>query len=333
MSFPLAVPNSDAFGSRQLFVYFSKQWRLLEEISLVYYVLLHVKVEHIMPGTGLTSIAFLGPVGYTEETARSKMSRREHYKLLGILGLALIGGASAKADAITCPTASLSTYISSFGNNTDPSAPSNGCVTTDNLQYYGFTFTIQSSTGNSDSANSITVSPDGSGLDFNGFKALVANAGDLEYFIGFNIDPAPPIITGDSISLDPFNAGTATLNLFICSGDTPYYLGNNTGAFECGATYGSGFATGTSSINLASPDATVTTGNPTATFNFPSTSQVGILLELVLNAGTTGTGTGTLGSDPQASSVPEPSSFGMIASGLCAVLLLGKFMKRRLAPR
>jgi hypothetical protein len=257
------------------------------------------------------------------------MNQNSHFKLFGVLGLLAFGAASTLAQQ--CPTNTLDLYINSF------TAPGNGCIqgSQNNVENYGFTFETRSvSGGNSDVASNILVTPNNPAatLGFSGFESLPANGGDIEYFIGYNIDP-PPILTGDSISLDPFNPGTATLNLYVCQGDTPFFLGDNDGTFECGSTF-SGFSGGTSAINLADPDASVNSTTPNATFGFPPTSQVGILLELTLNAGTTGTGEGTFGSDPAVQgTVPEPASFLLVGLALTAAIGFRKFIQNRLRAR
>jgi hypothetical protein len=263
------------------------------------------------------------------------MNRSVSYNVFGILGLIGFGTLSAQVSTTSCTIATLANYISSYGNNTNASSTSNGCSAS-TFSYYGFTFSTSSSSGNVDVSSNIVVSPDGSGLDFSGFQALVANSGDLEYFIGFDVDSTTPITIGsDSISLDPFNAGTATLKLYTCLGSTPYYLGDNEGAFECGSAYGDGFSPPTTStINLASPSASATTASGTANFEFPAADQYGVLLELILNAGTTGTGDGTFENDPMAGpSAPEPATIVLVASALLAVLLVGKFHRRKLPAR
>jgi hypothetical protein len=240
-----------------------------------------------------------------------------------------------------CVTDSLADYISNFGNNTSPTAPMNGCTqsvvgnpSAPVFINYGFTFATSSMTGNSDTAGDIGLTPTSATPMFTlgGFESLSAGAGDLEYFIGYNIDPAP-VINGDSISLDPFTSGTATLNVYVCTGADPYFLGDDAGEFECGSSYGTGFTNGVP-INLADPAAVATTGSPMAMVTFgSSTSQVGILLELILNAGSTGTGTGEITNTLSASAVPEPASALMIGSGLAAAIFLRKRIRARLRAR
>jgi hypothetical protein len=256
------------------------------------------------------------------------MKHNCNFKLFGMLGLLACGASSTLAQQ--CPTDPLDLYINSF------TAPGNGCIqgAQNNVENYGFTFETRSSSGNSDVASSITVTPNNAAatLGFSGFESLAAGGGDIEYFIGYNIDP-PPILTGDSISIDPFNPGTATLNLYVCQGDTPFFLGDNDGTFECGSTFG-GFSGGTSPINLADPNASVNSTTPNATFGFPPTSQVGILLELVLEAGDTGTGSGNFGSNPSVQgTAPEPASFLLVGLALAAAIGFRKLIQNRLRAR
>jgi len=259
------------------------------------------------------------------------MNQDHHLKLFGVLGLLAFGASSTLAQQPFCPTDTLDVFINSF------TAPRNGCIqgAQNNVENYGFTFETRSSSGNSDVASSILVTPNNPAatLGFGGFETLAPGGGDIEYFIGYNIDP-PPILTGDSISLDPFNAGTATLNLYVCQGDTPFFLGDNDGTFECGSTFGIGFSGGTSPINLADPNASVNSTTPNATFGFPPTSQVGILLELVLEAGSTGTGSGNFGSDPAVQgTAPEPASLLLVGLTLAAAIGFRKFIQNRLRSR
>ncbi len=271
------------------------------------------------------------------------MNYHYHVKLLGILGLLACGAPRALAQQPSCPTNTLDVYINSF------TAPGNGCLqgAQNNVENYGFTFETRSNSGQSDVSTNITVNPDNPSatLAFSGFESFAAGSGlDIEYFIGYNIDP-PPILTGDSISLDPFN--DAILNLYVCPGSvngsnvtgTPYFLGDLGGTFECGSTFGSGFSGGTlSAINLNSPTGSVNENccDPMTTVSFSPTSQVGLLLELQIdtppNGSGLGSGTGTFGNDP-VQSLPEPSSLWMLGSGLVAAVGCRKFIQNRLRAR
>lgn len=135
----------------------------------------------------------------------------------------IIAGAVASAETIydsACPTSDLGTYITNFGQ---PNGA--GCDTTssdypaDSVGYYGFYFSA-SQTGSDTllQASDISVTPDGAfGFVFTGLDGGTISSGNVvTYTIGFNIDP-PPVLGGDSLTLDPPNNVTADV----------YYCQNN----------------------------------------------------------------------------------------------------------
>ncbi len=240
---------------------------------------------------------------------------------------------AALAQAGACTIDSLDHYIANF-----PNGPGNGC-TAGPLEYTNFFF---QTTGNiTDTAGNINVVPGGQALNFFGFKTLQQNAGNINYFIGFDVDPAP-VLTGDSIFLDP-PVGGVTLDLFTCLPDTPYFVGGSGNVGDtnlyCGAslTYDPANAV---AINLSAPNATiVNNGQPaqTASFTFPvSTSQAGILLRLSLQT-SQNSPTASLDSIAndlilgRSGGVPEPATWSLLGLGLIGAAMLKRARSKRLS--
>jgi hypothetical protein len=256
-------------------------------------------------------------------------------KLLLLIGFVFSAGL---ASAGTCTPGALTTYLNSFGGG-----PGAGCGLA-NLDYFNFYFQ-SAGTGqvSADSPGNITVTPGTPGatdLRFSGFQSLSAGQGTLTDFIGFNIDPAP-VLTGDSISLDPPSGGVF-VDLFTCLPDTPFFVGQsgNPGdtSLYCGATstFGGGAHV---AIDLANPSASIINNNSpfqTSTFLFPGTTgQVGILLRLSLNATSAGASLDAIGNQPiqdlQAGGTPEPGTWMLLTTGLLALLLFRRFATKRLS--
>ncbi len=267
------------------------------------------------------------------------MNDNYHLKLIATLGLFAVGASTGWAGAINCIPGTLDTYIN--GVNTDCAQGS-----ANNIFNYGFTFETRSNGDLSDVPGNINVTPNNPAatLSFSGFMNLPSGSGEnLQYFIGYNIDP-PPILTGDSIALDPFN--DAVLTLYVCQGTvngtnitgTPYFLGDIGGNFECSST--PNFSGGTTTNILDSPLTTQVSeicsacGDPMGTVNFPATSQLGLLLELDLTAPPAGVigGSGN-GTFSDSTTVPEPGSVLTFGSGLAAAIVLRRFIQNRLRAR
>jgi hypothetical protein len=269
------------------------------------------------------------------------MNHNYHLKLTAALGLLVLGASTGRATNVTtsCMPGALTTYIN--GVNSD-------CVqgSQSNIFNYGFTFETRSNDDLSDVPGNIQVTPNNPAgtLSFSGFLNLPSGSEEsIQYFIGYNIDP-PPILTGDSISLDPFN--DAVLTLYVCQGSvngtsvtgTPYFLGDIGGNFLCGST--PNFSGGTTTNILDSPLTTTVSeicsqcGDPSGNVNFPATNQVGLLLELSLVAPPEdvpgGSGNGTFSDQ---STVPEPASALMFGSGLAVAFGLRRLMHARLGTR
>jgi hypothetical protein len=222
-----------------------------------------------------------------------------------------------------CPTSTLDVYTAS----------GYACTQANNIENYFFTY----STNGSQAASTITVMPGATddSLTFGGFNPVTTGP-EVDYFIGYNIDPAP-VLGGDTISLDPFL--NAVLTAWVCPGSvtpngegstvtgTPYYIGNDT----CSSAQ-PGFSGGTTSNILSSTETTsIVAIDPANIPNFVTTSNVGILLELQLMSDS---GTGTLGNDPLlASSAPEPGSLLTVGSVLAAAILLRKLIQNRVRAR
>jgi hypothetical protein len=269
------------------------------------------------------------------------MNHNYHLKLSAALGLLVLGASIGRATNVTssCMPGALTTYIN--GVNSD-------CVqgSQNNIFNYGFTFETRSSDDLSDVPGNIEVTPNNAAgtLSFSGFMNLPSGSEEsIQYFIGYNIDP-PPILTGDSISLDPFN--DAVLTLYVCQGSvngstvtgTPYFQGDIGGNFLCGTTpnYSGGTTTNIldSSLTVTVSEICPECGDPSGMVTFPPTSQLGLLLELSLVAPPEdvpgGSGVGTFTDD---ATVPEPASALMLGSGFAAAFALRRFIQGRLRSR
>ncbi len=239
--------------------------------------------------------------------------------LLALFPLAIgLASATPVQSGGPCTTDTYADYISSLNG------PGMGCTNPvdPNLEYYNFLFSTSSTGSNFDSPSNITVSPDGGfGFNFTGFQTV--STGDLTYFLGFNVDPAP-VLTGDSISLDP-PVGNVTLNLYICQQDTPFLTKGGEGGFFCSTQ--PNFADGSNSqiiFGETQPAATLINVNgkdQSTTASFAPTGQIGVLLQLTLNADDPAS-VGAIGSAPALIlSTPEPASWILLASGLLLFLL------------
>lgn len=203
------------------------------------------------------------------------------------------------------------------------------------LTYYNFQFETLSSVEQSDTADKINVTAAGTDLSFGGFKSLTQANLDLTYLFGFNIDPAP-VLTGDSISLDP-PFGNVSLSLYVClpQTDLPYLRGPNPSDpadtnMYCASTpdWGTGAAQAIDLTNGAVLTLTNTLNvDQTGTYTFPtSVSQVGILMKLTFqtsdlspnaSAGATGN---TAAVQDQGPDAPEPGTWMLLGAGLSIVL-------------
>lgn len=252
---------------------------------------------------------------------------RFRHGVLVLLGLTF----AVFANAGPCTPDNLQNYV-----NNQSKGPGFGC-TLANLEYFNFFFQ-SAGTGQvqPDLATNLTVTPGATGLTFTGFQSLNPNVGSLQDFIGLNVDPAP-VLTGDSISLDP-PLGGIQLDLYACLGATPFFVGKNTGNLSdtnlyCGANPTFDPVTAVA-INLGSPNASiVNNGNPlqTSTFNLAaSTGQLGVLLRLTLNTtSVAGASLDGIGNQPlQQAGTPEPGSWLLLGSGLAALLLRSLRAKR-----
>lgn len=243
---------------------------------------------------------------------------------------------AAFAHGGTCTPDNLSKYSSNFSGG-----PGNGC-TVSNLEYFNFFF--QSTAVGQfipDDVGNINVLPGGVDLTFSGFQSLAPHAGILTDFVGFDVDPAP-VLTGDSISLDP-PSGSVILDLYVCLPGTPFFVGRNPGDpadpnMYCGssATF-TGSAT-TSAIALDGPLVhLVNTGvNKTGSVTFAtSTAQMGVLLRLTLDASdATAASLDAIENNvlqATAGPAPEPATWMLIGSGILITSLLRRFLPKRLS--
>jgi PEP-CTERM motif len=256
------------------------------------------------------------------------MNLLQNSKILNILALSLLTAAIASATPVQGGApCTQDTYLGYLSLN---DGPGTGCTNPvdPNLEYYNFFFSTSSNTeGNSDIPNNITVSPDGGfGFNFTGFQTVTT--GDLTYFLGFNIDPAP-VLTGDSISLDP-PKGNVILNLYICQQDTPF-LTQSEGGYFCSTQPNFGDGSDIQIIfGVTQPAATLTNVDGTdqsTTASFAPTGQIGVLLQLTLNADDPAS-VGAIGSAPtQILATPEPSTWMLLASGVLAIALWRRFRR------
>jgi hypothetical protein len=212
--------------------------------------------------------------------------------------------------------------------------PGTGCTSPGdpNLEYYNFFFSTHSGVGeNFADPSSITVSPDGGfGFNFTGFQTVTN--GDLTYFLGFNIDPAP-VLTGDSISLDP-PVGNVTLNLYICQQDSPF-LTQSEGNYYCSTMPNFGDGSNSQIVFGETPPAAtlvnVSGKDQSTTASFAPTGQIGVLLQLTL-VDDDPASVGAIGSAPtQISTTPEPGSWILLASGLLMFLHKRRISARRIS--
>ncbi len=225
-----------------------------------------------------------------------------------------------------CVQDSLSNYISNTGDG-----PGTGC-TVAGLQYTNFFFLTRSTNLDQPGtqATSITVTPnDATGLTFTGFAPNSSLGTTIDYFIGFDIltDPAP-ILTGDSISLDP-PVGNVVLNLSVCLPDTPFFTGQSGQPGDNNLYCGSQpkFADGSdtpikgANLSLANKNGTDQTGE----FDFPAgVPNFGVLLHLTLTDDTTAS-VGAIGNNPiQQSAAPEPAAWMLLGGGFIALFALRK---------
>jgi hypothetical protein len=239
---------------------------------------------------------------------------RSHFYTHSLIFMALLilaGATTAKAD--TC-FGTVTTLTSFIANTSD--GPGTGCFVGD-IEYYGVQFASMITQGATApaTADQIGVTFTATGFSLSGIPEV--DNGTVTYLVGFNIDPAP-VLTGDSISLDP-PLGNVTLNAFYCSNSDQPNVTFNEGNFFCGGGYP--FSDEDTEIDLGSPTAQATTNNPNASFGFfnPPVGQAGILLELILNADDPAS-IDNFGQDPaEASSTPEPGAWLLVASGLAFV--------------
>jgi hypothetical protein len=174
------------------------------------------------------------------------------------------------------------------------------------------------------------VTPDGGfGFNFNGFQTV--STGNLTYYLGFDaiIDPAP-VLTGDSIGLDP-PSGNVTLSLYVCLPNAPYITHtDDLKDLSCGTA--ANFGDGTNfAIDLSKPAAqlinTLVPGpDQFTTVQFPSAvTQIGVLLVLKLDSDDPAS-VGAIGSAPtQIAADPESGTWLLFGTGLLVVLLMRRF--------
>src|SRR5580704_1528097 len=158
------------------------------------------------------------------------MRSRHFIQSFLFIALVMVAGAvTAKADISYCSTEV--TNLTSFMAQTSD-GPGFGCNIGD-IEYYGVQFASMTTEGATTPATSDQI---GVGFTTSGFFLTgipEVDQGTVTYLIGFNIDPAP-VLTGDSISLDP-PSGEVSLTAYYCSNqDQPNvtYSENN---FYCGA--------------------------------------------------------------------------------------------------
>lgn len=234
--------------------------------------------------------------------------------------------AAASTVGAACVQDTLSNYIKNTSNG-----PGTGC-TVAGLQYTNFFFltTTTNIDHSGTPAGSIVVTPnDATGLTFTGFAPNTFVGTTIDYFIGFDVltDPAP-ILTGDSISLDP-PVGNVVLTLSVCLSDTPFFTGQSGNLSDnnlyCGTqptfAAGSNVAIQGPNFSLANKNGTDQTGE----FDFLSgVPQFGMLLHLTLTDDTTAS-VGAIGNNPiQQSGVPEPASCMLLGGGFIALWALRK---------
>ncbi len=216
--------------------------------------------------------------------------------------------------------------------------PGTGCTSVNdpNLEFTNFLFrTTSTGNVNSDVASNITVSPDNAfGFNFSGFQTV--STGDLTYYLGFDIDPAP-VLTGESLSLDP-PFGKVTLSLYTCLPDLPYVTTaasddphiycSSTPVFDIAGQFHQIDLDTEFKLRLVNPGPGVGP-DQSDFFPFPGNQgQVGILITLTLDSDDPA-GVGAIGSAPsQISATPEPASLLLFGIGAAAIAARRRFAKR-----
>ena len=217
---------------------------------------------------------------------------------------------SSFAAPVACPTTTLNQYFSY-------DLPFSPCGQGE-LIFGGFAFSETTNTGLI-TASDIQVTPTGIGFNFftDLFNSDDPNNPYQRYLIYYEVDPAP-ILAGDEISLDPPSGGIVVTK-YTCL-DSPLFIGNlaDPSTYLCSIGNKSPY---TLKVDTTNPPGSL---SDAVVYPHPGTF-VPVLLVIELQ----GVVQGLEGIVSDTPTVPEPSTFGMLAGALVGGAAL---LRRRRQP-
>jgi len=264
----------------------------------------------------------------------------KNFAFLLALGVGGSAFASSVTEASPCVAASLASYTDTYG------AGSGNFCQIGSLVYSDFFFADITGVA-SISASDLIVTPDFASSSFSLIPSLanpnVLNQNFLNferYYFAWFVDPPPPIIGGDELSLDPPDANVAAYKWGCAGTDAPgTFSTSNENAVALLGELGSSpltdstFSCSGRGFEFPFPVSyfleTSAPGNLTDSTTFPGVSTIDVRMVLDMGPGQVNDFLGITGGHAIVDPIPEPATNAMIAAGLVALIGLSRKNSKR----